>query len=302
MFVSKTRLSLAAVLSGIVVVVASSLPAQDDAPRTRVRERDQNERRGRIEAGGERGGFTDAQLAGWLSVDNENEVALAKLGQERSQNEKVKQLAQKLDEAHSQMLTKLQKFASAGGGESGEVRETRIRERREGRERGERGTDNPNPKPDNASDKPKPDSDKPKADGDNAKPDNADNPKPDQPATDAASEGTTRTTERTTIREGRRGGADIVALKRELGEACLQTARQKLEEKEGAEFDRCFIGGQIMGHMQAIDTMKVFKRHASPELAQLLDEGIQAATGHLQEAESIAKQFEGQAAKATTNN
>jgi predicted outer membrane protein len=271
MYVSRIRLSLAALLSGLVVVVASSLPAQEDATRTR---RDRDERRareGRTEAGSERGGFTDAQLAGWLAVDNENEVALAKLGQERSQNQQVKELSQKLAEAHSQMLTKLQQFAGAGGA-SGEVRETR-RERRGEERRGERGAENP--KPENATD----------------------NPKPDKPAGDAASETTTRTTERTTIREGRRGGADIVALKRELGEACLQTARQKLEEKEGAEFDKCFIGGQIMGHMQAIDTMKVFKRHASPELAQVLDAGIQAATDHLQQAENIAKQFEGQAAK-----
>jgi predicted outer membrane protein len=95
---------------------------------------------------------------------------------------------------------------------------------------------------------------------------------------------------------GARGGLNFVALKRELGQQCLESTRKELESKEGREFDKCFMGMQVMKHMQAIDTMKVFRNHASPQLAQALDEGIRTAQTHLEHAKEIAKQLEGQAA------
>jgi hypothetical protein len=53
---------------------------------------------------------------------------------------------------------------------------------------------------------------------------------------------------------------------------------------------------QIMKHMEAIDTMKVFKEHGSDEFAQVLDEGICTAQTHLDHAKQIMKQVEGEAA------
>jgi predicted outer membrane protein len=94
----------------------------------------------------------------------------------------------------------------------------------------------------------------------------------------------------------RGGPINFVALKRELGEQCLQSARKELESKEGVEFDKCYIGMAIAKHMQAIDTMKVFKNHASSELAQVIDEGIRTADTHLTHAKEIMKQLEGQTA------
>jgi hypothetical protein len=40
--------------------------------------------------------------------------------------------------------------------------------------------------------------------------------------------------------------------------------------------------------------MKVARNHASPELQQALDEGIQTASDHLQHAKDLAKKLEGQ--------
>jgi len=87
---------------------------------------------------------------------------------------------------------------------------------------------------------------------------------------------------------------DHLALKRELGEMCKQTFQREFSQKSGAEFDKCYMGQQVGAHLHAIDHMKVARNHASPELQQLLDEGIQTAETHLQHAKDLAKKLEGQ--------
>jgi predicted outer membrane protein len=174
----------------------------------------------------------DQQLAACLIVDNQGEVAVAKIAQQRGQDAQVKRFAEKMIEDHGQFLTKLQRFAPAQRDRQEQAAEARPAERA------------------------------------------------DRPAQ----------------REGGQRGLNFVALKRELGQQCLQSARKELESKEGAEFDKCFMGMQVMKHMQALDTMKVFKNHASPELAKTLDEGIETASTHLEHAKEIAKKLEGQAA------
>lgn len=89
------------------------------------------------------------------------------------------------------------------------------------------------------------------------------------------------------------GGLDHVAFKRELAAQCKQTMERELGQKQGAEFDKCYMGAQVQMHLHAIDTMKVAQNHSSAELRAALDEGIAAATQHLEHAKTLAKQFEG---------
>jgi hypothetical protein len=122
--------------------------------------------------------------------------------------------------------------------------------------------------------------------------------RPDQPQREGAPRTAVREEQRPVQQAGGalRGGLDLVSLKQELGRQCLESTRKELESKDGKEFDKCFMGMQIMKHMQALDTMKVFKNHASPELGQTLDEGIRTAQTHLEHAKEIARQLEGDAA------
>lgn len=86
-----------------------------------------------------------------------------------------------------------------------------------------------------------------------------------------------------------RGPLDLVSLSREIGAQCLQSARQELDQKRGSEFDQCYLGMQIAAHMQVIDTMIVFKNHASANLRETLDGGIKTARHHLEKAKELAK-------------
>jgi len=90
------------------------------------------------------------------------------------------------------------------------------------------------------------------------------------------------------------GGLDHVAFKRELAAQCKQTMERELGQKQGAEFDKCYMTAQVQMHLHAIDTMKVAQNHSSAELRAALDEGIATATQHLEHAKTLAKQFESQ--------
>ncbi|MEO6709215.1 MAG: DUF4142 domain-containing protein [Planctomycetota bacterium] len=91
------------------------------------------------------------------------------------------------------------------------------------------------------------------------------------------------------------GGFDHVGLAQELGEQCLQTSRRELEQKQGAEFDRCYVGMALGGHMHTNDMLTVFQRHASSSLKPVLSDAQGTVTKHLQEAKDLMKKLEGKA-------
>jgi len=87
-----------------------------------------------------------------------------------------------------------------------------------------------------------------------------------------------------------RGGAlDIVQLKQQLGQKCLESTRKELESKEGAKFDQCYVGMQVGEHMKMVDTLEVFQQYASSDLKALLQEGSQTAAEHLKHAKMMAE-------------
>src|SRR5436189_5981436 len=49
---------------------------------------------------------SDSILVTWLLVDNENEIALARIAQQRATNPEVKQFAQKMIDDHTQIVQK----------------------------------------------------------------------------------------------------------------------------------------------------------------------------------------------------
>lgn len=220
----------------------------------------------------------DGQLAACLAVDNRNEVALAQFAQQRTQNDEVKQFAKMLADDHGQLLTKLQQFTGAAGG----ARQAQPQQQQ----------------PQQPQQQQQPQQLQPPADRPAAPPEAAQRGQPEnisarqpQQQRPAAGQGAARP---------QRGAIDFVALKEEVGAQCLQTARRELEQKNGAEFDTCYLTMQIGAHLQAIDHMEVFKRHASPSLQAVLDEGVQTAQAHLDKAKELAKSLKQDGAARTT--
>jgi predicted outer membrane protein len=73
----------------------------------------------------------------------------------------------------------------------------------------------------------------------------------------------------------------------QIADQCLTKA--EFSKKSGAEFDRCYMGQQIMAHAKALDELKVLRNYASPELRKDIDETTKMATHHLDEAKTIVE-------------
>ena len=83
----------------------------------------------------------------------------------------------------------------------------------------------------------------------------------------------------------------LIAIDRQITERTTDSFKQKLEEKTGAEFDQCYIGGQVACHIQASAALDVLSRQASGQLKQLASESKRTVDEHLKQAEQIAKQL-----------
>jgi len=87
-------------------------------------------------------------------------------------------------------------------------------------------------------------------------------------------------------------GFDHMALIRDLGKKCLEVETNLLNEKNGADFDRCYIGMQIVGHTKAAGMIEVFSTQATDQLRPILEEGHKTVLAHLEQAKTLSKQLE----------
>ena len=87
--------------------------------------------------------------------------------------------------------------------------------------------------------------------------------------------------------EGR--GIDLFAIHEEVGKKCLEMFEADLKQKDGSQFDKCYVAQQIGGHVHMIAELEVLRSHVSPELAAVLDKGIATAKSHLEEAQKLAQ-------------
>jgi predicted outer membrane protein len=88
------------------------------------------------------------------------------------------------------------------------------------------------------------------------------------------------------------GTFDHTALIRDLGKKCLESETKMLNEKAGADFDRCYMHMQVAAHVKAAGMIEVFQTYASERLRPILDEGHKTVLAHLEQAKSLCKQIE----------
>jgi len=255
----------------------------------------------------------DSDIAECLILENQNEVALAKLAASKTQNDDVKKFADMLEKDHSQMISKLQKFAghqysdrdtsrdanwttsagnagNAGGNVRQEIRqdnrETRENIREDRRENREKKTeDRAEARNNNANQNA---AGNQNANNQNANNQNANNQNTNQPAAGVR------------VQENNAGGqnnhaSELISIhhqmKHEEADQCLADARKELSSKQSNEFDECFVGMQIAGHMKMDSQLKVVRRHASSNLEQIISSGQQTTEEHLKEAKSLIQKL-----------
>jgi len=219
-----------------ISMIAASAPAQDQAQRYQVE---------KPVMGSVQGGLNsaDSQLAGCLIVDNQGEIALGKLAEQKAKDKDVKDFGEKMVYDHTQFMQQLQRFAGTQGqngnlGANAQSASAAVQQQ---------GAGNP----------------------DRALPGAVIQPMGGQ-------------------------GLNFVALKQEIGQKCLQMTQGDLEKKNASQFDKCYIGQQIGAHVEVLATLEVFRSQASPELASVLDKGIETTKSHLEHAKKIAEALDQQ--------
>jgi predicted outer membrane protein len=91
----------------------------------------------------------------------------------------------------------------------------------------------------------------------------------------------------------------LIALEQQIVQHCTQAAKEDLQQKQGADFDKCFVGGQIVGHAKTLSALEVLQQQGPEAIQQLAKEAHPAVQKHLEHAKQLMKQLEG--AGATDN-
>jgi len=96
-----------------------------------------------------------------------------------------------------------------------------------------------------------------------------------------------------TTASGAAGGQhdQMVQLAREVKQKCLELTTADLGQKQGAEFDKCYIGQQLVAHTQMLAHLQAFQQHASAELRPIIQEGTQMTEHHIAQAKQIMEQL-----------
>lgn len=221
----------------------------------------------------------DRQLAACLISDNEGEIAIAKFAVEKSQKAEVKEFAQQMVKDHGEFLSKLQRFVP-GTSTTRPESDDAVNPHRRDEQRRPGTTESPNKNRD-AQDRAA--QDRPAENRANAPQQSDTNPKA------APSKGGIVANPPFHGAQG----IDLIRIKQEIGRECVATLKKELSAKSSEEFDECYVGQQIGAHLHMVDTLKVMKKYASPELRTVLEEGEKTAAEHLDHAKSLMKDLEG---------
>jgi predicted outer membrane protein len=199
-------------------------------------------------------------LASCLLLNNQAEVELSQLAAQRAENPQVKQFAQQMIKDHQQLIQQLQPLAGMQTGAT--VRASRTV--------GE--ADDPN-----------------RVRTGDAAADSA------TAGVDTQSPGattTTRTDDRTTAGAPSAALQQLQQIERKIAERHKEATRSALEEKQGAEFDKAFVGCAIGAHMHMNAALEVIGQQGEGKLSQLAQQAQPTVQQHLDHAKQLMQQLE----------
>lgn len=87
-------------------------------------------------------------------------------------------------------------------------------------------------------------------------------------------------------------------IEKQISDRCHQMVREELESKSGKEFDQCYIGSQIGGHVHMAAALDVLANETSGELQKIVKDAKPTVEKHLKHAKDLAKSSETHQARA----
>jgi predicted outer membrane protein len=85
----------------------------------------------------------------------------------------------------------------------------------------------------------------------------------------------------------------LLQIDRQINERFGQAVREELQQKQGAEFDKCFVAGQIGAHMHSLAALEVLSQQGPEKLRQVAQQAEPTVRQHLEHAKQLMKQLEG---------
>ena len=73
----------------------------------------------------------------------------------------------------------------------------------------------------------------------------------------------------------------MLAIEREVKQQCLLLTQEELQKHRGDDFDRAYLGQQLVRHLQIVAELRTFERNDSPELQPVFSDQRQNAEEHL---------------------
>lgn len=224
--------------------------------------------------------FTNCLLA-----DNKAEVEISELAQQKSENSDVKQFAEQMIKDHNKMIQQLQQVSGSAGKQTGDATST-LQGSDGGRVKtgalGTRSTD--------------------------ATRNSSEQNRPSLPGSSGANNttgqlGQTRAAgESAAALNGNPPGAQqggstaiqqIASIDQQIKERCTQAAKEELQQKSGAEFDKAYIGSAINAHVHAMAALDVIGKQSQGQLAQVAQEAQPTVQQHLDHAKELMKKLDG---------
>ncbi len=271
------RVSLGVSLLAVVCVCAPGWAQEKRVEKREDRREERREERA-VAPVARREASADHQIAAFLYGCARNEVEISKLAEEKATSEEVRNFAALMVKVHTPGMEKLQTAAGslaaahAPGTPAVEVRKVEIKEE--------------------AGDEPR-------------EPATKEAPATPRGARREAAEPRTKigAEVRAAVETRLAGGAgfDWNIIHKQIADECLASAKAEFQKKEGAEFDHCYMGQQIMAHSKMVDELKVLRTYASAELRKDLDESSKMASEHLEQAKKIAENMKGEKAVRVSN-
>jgi predicted outer membrane protein len=84
---------------------------------------------------------------------------------------------------------------------------------------------------------------------------------------------------------------DFLQLHQEFSTQCLTDSKKYLSEKQGIEFDQCFVAMQIAKHAGERSNLTVLQRHATGKLQELIKSNLETNAQHMEAAVGLMKKL-----------
>lgn len=87
---------------------------------------------------------------------------------------------------------------------------------------------------------------------------------------------------------------ELFKLERRAAEECLSLTKKQMDELDGKDLDKAYIGQQIGAHTAMLAKLSASENAASGDLKQLIKEGKDETKDHLEKAKKIMKDLHGE--------